>query len=127
MLHHLPWGDIVYGCSHIAKVYALEMGAVVDARKALIDLQAGKTPTNEFIGKSEEQIRSEIRTMLGASANSIKKVCLAEMEPEPEETMTSAEFLPLQAQPASNDIEIAATTTTVRRSSCRVYSYIVCR
>ena len=36
----------------------------MDARKALIDLRAGETLTDEFVGKTEEQIQRDIRELL---------------------------------------------------------------
>ena len=36
----------------------------VDARKALIALRAGDTLTDEFVGKTEEQIQRDIRELL---------------------------------------------------------------
>ena len=36
----------------------------MDARKALIDLRAGEALSDEFVGKTEEQIQRDIRELL---------------------------------------------------------------
>ena len=36
----------------------------MDARKALIDLRAGETLTDEFVGKTEERIQRDIHEIL---------------------------------------------------------------
>eukprot|EP01047_Picozoa_sp_COSAG01_P023798 COSAG01_NODE_1449_length_10271_cov_6.347976_4_plen_117_part_00 len=57
-------GASVYSNAHIAKVWTLEATALSDARRVLIDLRAGETLTDEFVGKTEEQIQRDIRELL---------------------------------------------------------------
>eukprot|EP01047_Picozoa_sp_COSAG01_P018601 COSAG01_NODE_1011_length_12147_cov_12.737384_8_plen_388_part_00 len=64
-------GGAVYSNAHIAKVWTLEATAVSDARRALIDLQAEKTLTDAFAGKTKEQIAREIQELLTSTGDDV--------------------------------------------------------
>ena len=46
----------------------------VDARKALIALRAGDTLTDEFVGKTDEQIQRDIRELLSKESGDVISV-----------------------------------------------------